>query len=49
MEFSAKDKKPFAQITKILVKGHEASSSGKENENKNVNNKTKDNQEDDLK
>lgn len=49
VEFSSKDKKPFAQITKILVKGHEASNSGKENENKNVNNKTKDNQEDDLK
>ena len=49
VEFSAKDKKPFAQITKILVKGHEASSSGKENENKNNDNKTKDNQEDDLK
>lgn len=32
VEFSAKDKKPFAQITKILVKGHENLKSNKDNE-----------------
>lgn len=45
VEFSTKDKKPFAQITKILLKGHETLKPIKENEKDTA----KENQEDDLK
>lgn len=45
VEFSAKDKKPFSQITKILVKGHEPLKTSKDTEKEN----SKDNHEDDLK